>query len=219
MALVLIGFMGAGKSSAARELAAAWGVSPLDSDTLVVDRLGHSIAEEFERGGEDSFRAVEEEVVCGLLAGAGERAVVSLGGGSVLSGRVRDALRGHTTVLLDVDPASCWERVVGARVPGQRPLATDRDAFFALHLARQDLYVQVADAVVVAPVRGTLGRAAASLGKLAASPGYADAVGALELGGIPGLPRRRAARATAARQRCGRWTAESRARSWSATRT
>ncbi len=171
MALVLIGFMGAGKSSAARELAAAWGVSPLDSDTLVVERLGHSIAEEFERGGEDSFRAVEEEVVCGLLAGAGERAVVSLGGGSVLSGRVRDALRGHTTVLLDVDPASCWERVTGARVPGQRPLATDRDAFFALHRARQELYVQVADAVVVAPVRGTLARVAASLAKLAASPG------------------------------------------------
>ena len=99
MALVLIGFMGAGKSSAARELAAAWGVSPLDSDTLVVERLGHSIAEEFERPGEDSFRAVEEEVVCGLLESAGERAVVSLGGGSVLSERVRDALRGHTTVL------------------------------------------------------------------------------------------------------------------------
>ncbi len=146
-------------------------MSPLDSDTLVVERLGHSIAEEFERAGEDSFRAVEEEVVCGLLASAGERAVVSLGGGSVLSERVSEALPGHTTVWLDVDPASCWERVAGARVPGQRPLAASRDAFFALHLSRRDLYEQVADAIVVAPVRGTLGHAAASLSKLAGSPG------------------------------------------------
>ena len=48
MALVLIGFMGAGKSSAARELAAATGATALDSDPLVVERLGHSIAEEFD---------------------------------------------------------------------------------------------------------------------------------------------------------------------------
>jgi shikimate kinase/3-dehydroquinate synthase len=171
MALVLIGFMGAGKSSAARELAAAWGVTPLDSDTLVTERLGHSIAEEFERHGEESFRAMEEAVVCRLLAGADERAVISLGGGSVLSERVREALTRHTTVWLDVDPASCWERVANARVPGQRPLAADREAFFALHLARRDLYEQVSDAIIVAPVRGTLSRVAASLSKLAGAPG------------------------------------------------
>jgi len=171
MALVLIGFMGAGKSSAARELAGAWGVSPLDSDTLVTERLGHSIAEEFERHGEDSFRSMEEEVVCRLLAGADERTVVSLGGGSVLSERVRTALRAHTTVLLDVDPVSCWERVANARVPGQRPLAADREAFLALHLTRRDLYERVSDAIIVAPVRGTLARVAPSLSKLARTPG------------------------------------------------
>ena len=170
MALVLIGFMGAGKSSAARELAGATGAIPMDSDTLVVERLGRSIAEEFEQGGEDSFRAVEQEVVCELLERAGERSVVALGGGSVLSAQVREALLEHTTVLLDVDPASCWERVASARVPGQRPLATDRESFFALHAARSELYERLADAIIVAPVRGTLSRAARSLSKLAAAP-------------------------------------------------
>jgi len=166
MALVLIGFMGAGKSSAARELAGSVGATARDSDVLVVQRLGHPIAEEFRRNGEDSFRAVEEEVVCELLAGADERTVVSLGGGSVLSGRVRDALRGHTTVLLDVDAASCWERVASGRIPGQRPLVKDRESFFALHAARSDIYERVADAIIVAPVRGTLAHAAPSLRKL-----------------------------------------------------
>ncbi len=170
MALVLIGFMGAGKSSAARELAVALGTTAQDSDTLVVGRLGHSIAEEFERGGESSFRAVEEEVVCALLDGAGERAVISLGGGSVLSERVRSALEAHTTVLLDVDPVSCWERVSGARLPGQRPLAKDRASFFALHAARGEVYEGIADAIVVSPVRGTLTRAAKSLRRLASTP-------------------------------------------------
>ena len=48
-ALVLIGFMGAGKSTVAAELAGALGVSASDSDVLLADRLGHSIAAEIER--------------------------------------------------------------------------------------------------------------------------------------------------------------------------
>jgi len=99
-AVVLIGFMGAGKSTVAAELARALGVDALDSDELLEARLGHSIAEEFERRGEPSFRAQEEELVCGLLAGAQGGSVISLGGGSVLSARVREALEPHLVVLV-----------------------------------------------------------------------------------------------------------------------
>ena len=70
MAFVLIGFMGAGKSTVAAELAEALGVAPLDSDALLEERLGHPVAQEFELHGEASFRAKEEELVCELLAGA-----------------------------------------------------------------------------------------------------------------------------------------------------
>ena len=69
-AVILIGFMGAGKSTVAGELARALGVDALDSDELLEARFGHSIAEEFERRGEPSLRVQEEELVCGLLAGA-----------------------------------------------------------------------------------------------------------------------------------------------------
>ena len=92
MTLVLIGFMGAGKSTAAHALAGA------DSDALVEAELGTSIEEFFDREGEAAFREVEERVVCELLDRAPD--VVALGGGAVLSERVRAALGGHTVVLL-----------------------------------------------------------------------------------------------------------------------
>jgi shikimate kinase / 3-dehydroquinate synthase len=171
LALVLIGFMGAGKSSLACLLASARGVAPLDSDALLIERFGHSIAEEFSARGEDSFRAAESEVVCSLLSSAGPRDVVALGGGAVLSPAVRSALLGHLTAFLDVDPAVAWERVagggetqepLGAAVAGEgkeaagaassgsdRPLARDRDAFFALHASRAPLYEEIADAVLL----------------------------------------------------------------------
>ncbi|HEX5308270.1 MAG TPA: bifunctional shikimate kinase/3-dehydroquinate synthase [Solirubrobacteraceae bacterium] len=146
MALVLIGFMGAGKSRCARRLAERRGVQPLDSDTLLVQRLGHSIAQEFDRAGEAGFRAAEEQVVCELLADAGERDVVALGGGSVLCERVRQALSEHLTALIEVDPQTAWARVSARKDGSERPLAGDRAGFEALHAERQELYERVADA-------------------------------------------------------------------------
>jgi shikimate kinase / 3-dehydroquinate synthase len=145
VAFVLIGFMGAGKSTVAAQLAATLGGRALDSDALLEQRLGHSIAHEFEARGEASFRAREEQVVCELLADAGPRDVVALGGGSVLSGSARTALADHLTLLLDVDPAVAWERVRSSQDGVERPLARDFEAFEALHADRRELYEELAD--------------------------------------------------------------------------
>ncbi len=145
MALVLIGFMGAGKSTLAGRLARQRGRAPIDGDALLVERFGHSVAHEFELHGEQAFRAAEEEVVCGLLESVDARDVIALGGGSVLSARVRAALTGHTTALIEVAPEVAWERV--HRDGGsERPLARDREAFEALYAERRGMYEQVADA-------------------------------------------------------------------------
>jgi shikimate kinase / 3-dehydroquinate synthase len=172
-ALVLIGFMGAGKSTVARELAQALGVAALDSDELLAERLGHSPAREFELNGEASFRAAEEALVCELLDGALPGAVIALGGGSILSERVRTALEPHVVVLLDVQAERAWERVGAPESSAGalgRPLARDREAFFALHAERDDLYQRHADAYVPSLALGDAARVLDALVALAAAP-------------------------------------------------
>jgi shikimate kinase / 3-dehydroquinate synthase len=170
MAFVLVGFMGAGKSTAATELAAALGVSALDSDTLLEERLGHPVAREFALNGEAAFRGEEETLVCELLTRVEGDGVIALGGGSVLSERVRGALAGHVTVLLDVDPETAWERVHAAPASAERPLARDRDMFLALHAERHRLYEELADAILTDLPFGAAARALPGLDALAAAP-------------------------------------------------
>jgi shikimate kinase/3-dehydroquinate synthase len=155
--IVLVGFMGAGKSTAARDIAAERGVRAIDADELLAERLGMPIPAFFEAHGEAEFRRREEELVLELLCGDDD-AVVALGGGAVESERVREALRGHRVVLLDIEADAAWSRCRFS----DRPLARDRDAFFALHARRRVLYDEVAD-VVVPAVRGTALRAVAAV--------------------------------------------------------
>jgi shikimate kinase / 3-dehydroquinate synthase len=173
-ALVLIGFMGAGKSTVAGELARALGVQAVDSDTMLEERLGHSPAREFELHGEASFRAAEEQLVCELLDSALPGSVIALGGGSILSERVRTALEPHVVVLLDVDAEQAWERVgVPPEASGgelARPLARDREAFFALHAERRELYEPHADAILPSLQLGEAARVLDALRALAAAP-------------------------------------------------
>jgi shikimate kinase len=139
VAIVLIGFMGAGKSTAARELGAALGQNVHDSDELLAKEFGHPVAEEFAQSGEASFRAAEERLVLELLDRTQADEVIALGGGAVLSERVQERLRGETTVLLDIDAEQAWYRVTRNGRGADRPLANDRTAFEALLAARRPL--------------------------------------------------------------------------------
>jgi shikimate kinase / 3-dehydroquinate synthase len=181
-ALVFVGFMGAGKSTAAADAARALGLKTVDSDAEIERREGVSVAQLFAQHGEARFREIEEQVALELLTGASAQEAISLGGGSVLSGRVQQALADHLVVLLDVDAETAWERVQGegaglagaegARRVGEneRPLARDEERFIALHAARQPIYAALADATLPARVRGIAGRAKAGLQMLRAAP-------------------------------------------------
>ncbi len=152
-ALVFVGFMGAGKSSAARALAGRLGVEALDSDRELELELGEPLESFFDRAGEAAFREREERVVTRLLARS-DALVVALGGGALGSAAVRKALEPHTVVHLEVDPSEAWARAAG----GGRPLARDRESFEALHAERAAGYAEAADAVLPcgdreAPVR------------------------------------------------------------------
>jgi len=141
-AIVFIGFMGAGKSTA---LAAAHdaGLVVTEADELMERELGAPIADFFEREGEEAFRAREAEVLGALLEQT-DGGAIALGGGSVLSERVRAALDRHLVVWLKVGPAEAWRRVGG----GDRPLARDQRDFYALLEERTPVYESVADAIV-----------------------------------------------------------------------
>ena len=148
-AIVLAGFMGAGKTTAARDLAAMRGLRAHDVDHLIEAQAGAAVPEIFRRDGEPAFRALEETVVCGLLREVGPGDVVSLSGGAVGSAAVRDALAHHLVVWLDIEPALAWRRVAG----GRRPLARDRASFERLHAERRATYAAIADSIIPCAAR------------------------------------------------------------------
>jgi shikimate kinase/3-dehydroquinate synthase len=166
-ALVFIGFMGAGKSTAAAEVSQALGIAAIDSDAEIERRVGASIGSLFEQG-EQSFREIEEQVVLELLAGAGPEIAISLGGGAVLSPRVQEALARHIVTLLDIDTKSAWDRVCNH--DAERPLARDRKRFEALYEQRAPVYARLADAILPADVQGVAAQAAGALTALRHAP-------------------------------------------------
>jgi 3-dehydroquinate synthetase/shikimate kinase len=165
-ALVFVGFMGAGKSSAARAVAAELDVEPIDCDSELEHELGGPIEEFFDREGEAAYREREEQAVLRLLESRDTR-VVALGGGALGSERVREALAAHTVVHLEIEPEEAWRRAAGKG----RPLARDRDQFERLHAERAGVYEGVADATLPAGTpRAGAQRAAGALSALRGTP-------------------------------------------------
>jgi shikimate kinase/3-dehydroquinate synthase len=163
-AIVFIGFMGAGKSTA---LAAAReaGMETTEIDALMERELGVPIAAAFERHGEEAFRAREAEIVGELLETA-DGGAIALGGGSVLSERIRAALGRHIVVLLEIDAEEAWRRIAHT----DRPLARSAEDVARLLDVRRPLYEELADAIVPSTDRGVAGRALPSIRALEKMP-------------------------------------------------
>lgn len=144
--VALIGPRASGKSTLARALARrlAWPV--LDGDELVAAEVGCEAGRYLEEAGEAAFRAVEERVTLEALADGPPR-IVALGGGAVLSPRVRASLRrpGILVVLLEA-PVDCLvERI--SRASTHRPALTElapRDEVRALLERRLPIYESLA---------------------------------------------------------------------------
>ncbi len=106
---VLIGTMGAGKTTVGRLVADALGVAFADTDDMVEARAGKSVQEIFVDDGEPAFRELERTVVAEALAG--HDGVLSLGGGAVLDPATRELLAAHHVVFLRVGLADAVKRV------------------------------------------------------------------------------------------------------------
>lgn len=143
--VVLVGPMGAGKSTVASLLAQEWELPARDTDTDVEAREGREISEIFVDSGEAHFRALEAVAVADALAT--HDGVLSLGGGAVLDEVTRDLLAGHTVVFLRVGLAEAVKRV-GLGVGRPLLLGNVRSRIKALLDERTPVYESVATLVV-----------------------------------------------------------------------
>jgi shikimate kinase len=158
--IVLVGFMGSGKSSVGAELAALLGWSFVDLDGLIEGRTGRKIAAIFEEAGEPAFRAEERRAAAEAVAH--ERRVIAAGGGAFADPETRALLQDRsTTVYLECDLDTMLRRVPA---DGSRPLAGNRETMRRLFLAREASY-RSAD-VSVDAARGTPSELALKIARL-----------------------------------------------------
>src|SRR5438093_619115 len=121
--LALIGFMGTGKSSVGRLVATQLHYDFVDTDELIEQRMGKTIAQIFAQEGEASFREKERQLVAEMVAW--RRKVISTGGGLPAIEANLASLKEHSLVVcLWASPESIWERV---RHQTHRPLLQDPD--------------------------------------------------------------------------------------------
>ena len=159
---VVIGAPGAGKSTVGRRVAESLHVPFTDTERLIEERAGMSVADIFVTEGEPAFREREEQAVADALAGEG---VVALGGGAVTSPLTRERLAGHTVVWLQVGLSDAARRV-GMNTARPLLLGNVRQTMGRLLEERLPLYASVATIAVETtgrPVREVVAEVVAAL--------------------------------------------------------
>ena len=116
--IFLIGFMGAGKSTIARNLQKELGMELVEMDERIVKEQGMSINDIFKTKGEDGFRDIESQLVIDL--GKQDKAIVSCGGGVVIRPEnVKNMKKSGKIIYLTAKPETILDRVKDST---QRPL-------------------------------------------------------------------------------------------------
>ncbi len=142
--IILIGFMGCGKSSIGRRIALRLGHKFLDSDELIAARAEHSISDIFATEGEDGFRKRETEELQSLAGSS--KIILATGGGAVLNPLNRDLFRQLGLVIwLHAEPETLFERASRSRKRPLLEVENPRSTFFNLLESRIPLYAGTAD--------------------------------------------------------------------------
>ena len=147
--LILIGFMGAGKTSVGQAYARQYGLPIIDTDQRIEEAAGMAIADIFAAQGEDAFRKLETGVLNQLLAHT-DHAIISVGGGLPLREENRALLKQlGCVVYLDVSPETVMERIGGD--VSDRPMLQSEDVegrIRELLSFRRPVYVKASHIVV-----------------------------------------------------------------------
>ena len=143
--VVLVGPMGAGKTTVAGLLGAHWDLPVRDTDADIEVQAGKSVADIFVEDGEEAFRRFEADAVARALAE--HSGVLALGGGAVLDPATRERLAGHRVVFLQVGLSEAVKRV-GLGVGRPLLLGNIRARIKALLDERAPIYAEVATETV-----------------------------------------------------------------------
>ncbi|MDT2639854.1 shikimate kinase [Enterococcus dongliensis] len=144
--IVLIGFMGAGKTTVSKELAAALNTRVVDMDDVLVERIGQPISEYFEEHGEASFREHETNL---LKEALNEDSIIATGGGVILQPENQKVLSDKLVVYLKAHANILVQRIREDKV-NIRPLAIKNDDgdLKRLFFSREKLYEKLAKITV-----------------------------------------------------------------------
>jgi len=137
--IVITGFMGCGKSKAARELALRRNVVMVDLDHWITRRTGRNPAQLINEDGERAFRAIETNALRELLE-SGEAGVIALGGGAWIEEANRELIDRFdcVSIWLDTPFDICWERIAASEE--DRPLGRTREEAEARYNLRKPIY-------------------------------------------------------------------------------
>jgi len=137
--IVITGFMGCGKSKAARELALRRNVVMVDLDHWITRRTGRNPAQLINEDGERAFRAIETNALRELLE-SGEAGVIALGGGAWIEEANRELIDRFdcVSIWLDTPFEICWERIAASEE--DRPLGRTREEAEARYNLRKPIY-------------------------------------------------------------------------------
>ncbi len=144
MKLILIGFMGAGKSSVAKSIGKKLSIGVIEMDDLIMKRSKKSINQIFNEDGETRFRELEIEVAKSLVKK--NKCIISAGGGVVINKINIDYLKERGKIIFL--KTSFLEISRRLKDIDNRPLFKDKEAAKKLFISRQKLYEEYADLTV-----------------------------------------------------------------------
>jgi len=141
--VVIVGFMGSGKTTVAQELARHLKCAAIDLDELICEREGRTPGQIIDQNGEETFRRIETEALYYLIAERSDdetTRIIALGGGAWTIKTNRDLISRHQglSVWLDVPFETCWRRIQAS--DSTRPLASSKEKASTLYSVRRSVY-------------------------------------------------------------------------------
>lgn len=143
MLILLCGFMGAGKTSKGKLLAAKLNSDYCDLDELIVKNTGMSVKDIFTNLGENEFRKIETDTLKRLI---GQNMILSLGGGTLDKEENRTICKNAVVIYLNTPFETCYERISNS----ERPLVKTKsyEELKQLYNTRSQFYNECADIIV-----------------------------------------------------------------------